>query len=292
MSEQKTNQIASINEQIDKLKEQIREANAQIKKYIEKRDQLHEEVRQAHDEINQIKTERDDLNQKVKVLKEQRDAVRANAQPLMDQITALDEKIAEQKKKLPRVSQRELQAELDAVEWKIQTSTLDLQEEKRLIENVKQLEIQLSGYKKIDTTHKKINELLAQRKVFDGQADAYHKELTELAQKSQDLHARMMEKLNSTKVKRAEANSLHQAFIKLKEANAPIYEKIRELTEQLKGLRASAKEEDKAKRVVAEQAIKEKLGAQAREKLERGEELSWDEFQVMMGSSDEEDSET
>jgi uncharacterized coiled-coil DUF342 family protein len=290
--QQKTSQIAGINEQIDQLREQTRGANAQIKKYIEKRDQLHQEVRQAHEEINQLKTQRDDLNEKVKTLKQQRDAVRANITPITDEVNALDEKITEQKKKLPRISQRELQTELDAIEWKIQTTSLDLKEENRLIENVKQLEIQLSGYKKIDKYHKKINELIAHRKTFDAQADAYHKELTELALKSQELHAIMMEKLNATKIKRKEADSLHQSFIKLKEQNAPMYEKIRELTEQLKSLRASLKEEDKAKRIVAEQAIKEKLGSQAREKLQKGEKLNWDEFQLLMGDNEQDDSET
>ncbi len=63
---------------------------------------------------------------------------------------------------------------------------MDLQEEKRLVEQVKELEIQLSGYKKIDKQHKKIKELLAQRKTFDAQADVFHKELTDLAKKSQE----------------------------------------------------------------------------------------------------------
>ena len=55
------------------------------------------------------------------------------------------------KKKLPRERQQDLQEELEAIEWKIQTTSLDLQEEKGLIENVKQLEILLSSYKKIDS---------------------------------------------------------------------------------------------------------------------------------------------
>lgn len=290
--QQKTSQIASINDQIDQLKEQTREANAQIRKYLEKRDQLHQEVKQAYVEINQLKAERDGLNEKVKVLKQQRDAVRVNVPPIMDEVKVLDEKIAEVKKKLPRVSQHELQKELDAIEWKIQTTSLDLQEEKRLIENVKALEIQLSGYKKIDRYNKKIKELLAHRKTFEEQADAYHKELTQYAQKSQDLHAILMEKLNAAKIKRTEADSLHQSFIKLKNQNEPTYEKIRELTEQQKSLRVSVAQDDKAKRMVVEQAIKEKLGSQAREKLQRGEKLSWDEFQLLMSDSEEDDSET
>jgi len=41
-----------------------------------------------------------------------------------------------------------------------------------------------------------------------------------------------------------------------------------------------------------EQAIKEKIGAEARNKLQKGEKVSWDEFQLMMDDDSKEDSET
>jgi hypothetical protein len=40
-----------------------------------------------------------------------------------------------------------------------------------------------------------------------------------------------------------------------------------------------------------EAAIKEKLEAQARDKLQKGEKLSWNEFQLVMGDDDSEDDE-
>jgi uncharacterized coiled-coil DUF342 family protein len=310
---QNPSQITNINIQIDKLKEQTREANAQIKKFIEKRDQLHEKVRKTREEVNQLKVERDALNQKVKELKAQRDAVRVNISPIMDEVNAINEKIEALKKNLPRISQRELQQELDGIEWKIATTSLDLQEEKRLIEHVKELEIQLSAYKKIDNQHKKIKELIERRKVFDAQADVYHKELTELAKKSQDLHAVMMEKIALIKRDRAEADSLHQSFIKAKEQNNLVYEQIRVLIAQSTGIRVGMREqyqtrrredearrkEDEAKRkleqaerAVKEQAIKEKIGTEAREKLNRGEKVSWDEFALMLGDDEEDEAET
>ena len=97
-----------------------------------------------------MKTERDSINEKVKLLKQQRDEIRAKTTPITEEINAIKEKISELKKKVPRERQQDLQEELDAIEWKIQTTSLDLQEEKGLIENVKQLEILLSSYKKID----------------------------------------------------------------------------------------------------------------------------------------------
>jgi uncharacterized coiled-coil DUF342 family protein len=213
---------------------------------------------------------------------------------------------------VPRESQQDLQQELDAIEWKIQTTSLDLQEEKKLIENVKELEILLSSYKKIDRQNKKITDLIVQRKVIEAEADTFHKELTDLAEKSQDLHSKMIEKVNAVKISRAQADGLHQAYIKTKEENLQIYVKIAELTGQIRGLRASMREEEKVRRIAIQQAIKEekdankeqqivikekqqaikeKLGAEAREKLQKGEKLSWNEFQLVMGDDGEEDSE-
>ncbi len=310
---QNPSQISNINLQIDKLKERTQENNTNIKKFIEKRDELHQKARKTREEVNQLKTERDALNEKVKQLKQQRDAVRVNVDPIMSEVNTIHEKIDALKKNLPRINQRELQKELDAIEWKIATTTLDLKEEKRLVENVKELEIQLRGYKKIDIQHKKIKELIEHRKTFDAQADVYHKELTELAKKSQDLHALMMEKVNSMKKDRAEADSLHQAFIKAKEQNNLIYEQIRQLISQSTGIRTSMREqyqnrrkedevrrkEEEAKRkqeqeerAIKEKAIKEKIGGEAREKLNRGEKVSWDEFAMMLGDDKEDDTET
>ncbi len=310
---QKPSQLTNINQQIDALKKQISEGNANIKKYIEKRDKLHEQNRKAREEINQIKAERDALNEKVKALKAQRDAVRVLTAPIMEEINQINEKIEEVKKKLPRASHRDLQEQHDAIEWKISTTSLDLQEEKRLIEEVKAIEIQLSGYKKIDVLHKKIKGLYEHRKTFDVQADGYHKELTEVAKKSQDLHAVMMEKVNVMKRDKAEADGLHQSFIKTKEQNDAFYQQIRELIAQSTGIRVGLRDqymsrkaeevarrsqeeakrkEEQAQRAVKEQEIKEKIGSQAKEKFNRGEKVDWQELALSLGSSDEDDEET
>lgn len=317
---EKTVQVTNINLQIDTIRKQITEGNAQIKKDIERRNQLHEKVKKTREEINKMKAERDALNDKVKALKQQRDAIRIQVNPLMDEVKVYKDKIEELKKHLPRVSQRTLQEEHKAIEWKISTTSLDLQDEKRLIEQVKAIEIQLKSYKKIDNQNKKIDELYKQKKVFDDQADVFHKELTDLAKKSQDLHTQIMEKATIMRREKTEADSLHQAFIKTKEQNNLLYEQIKLLVNQSIGLRSEMQEqyaarrleyqvrrqqedsrrkemdakrkEEQAQRAIKEHEIKEKIGSEAREKLQRGEKVSWDEYQLMLGDDEEADSET
>ncbi len=305
--EQKINQKEEIIGQIQKLREEANKANVQIKNCIDRRNELNELVKKSRGEIAALKLERDSINEKVSLLKEQRDALRVQSQPLIDEINVLKQRIAELKKTLPRISQRKLQEEHDAIEWKISTTTLDLQEEKRLIEDVKQVEILLSGYKKIESKSRKIKELLSQRKTLQDQADVLHRELTDLATKSQALHSSMIEKINAMKVSKAQADVQHQTYIQTKEeVLTKIYVKIAELTGQLKGIRASiakdAKEEGEVRQQTRnaneqtfkekQQAMKEKIGTEARDKLQKGEKVSWDEFQLMMGDTAEDEEET
>ena len=314
MTKEQTTQKEAIRTELQKLREQANTANAQIKKFIDTRDELNEQVKKNREEINALKTERDCINEKVKTLKLQRDAVRAKSNPFTEEINGLKEKIETLKKRLPRESQRDLQEELDAIEWKISTTSLDLKEEKMLIENVKQLEISLSGYKKIDAQRNKIKDLIAQRKVFDDEADVVHKEVTELAEKSQAIHSSMIEKVNFVKISRSQADAAHQSFLKTKEEVTAIYERITELSMQLRGINEALRDEYAARKAASEQAakqqqqtyterqqeqknkdqaIKEKLGAEARDKLQKGQKLSWNEFQLVMGddASDDDDKE-
>jgi uncharacterized coiled-coil DUF342 family protein len=318
-NEQKTVKIEDINQQIEKLRKQTETASTQITKHIQERNQLNDLVKKTHQEINELKTERDSINEKVKLLKKQRDEIRAKATPIIEQINARKEKIAEYKKKVPRERQQDLQQELEAIEWKIQTTSLDLQEEKRLIENVKELEILLRAYKKIDKQNKKIDDLIVQRRAIEDEADVFHNELTDLAKKSQDLHTKMIEKVNAVKISRAQADGLHQAYVNTKEEIVLMQVKIAELTGQLRGLKTAMYEEEKIRRLAShqayrerqnafkerekaaeeqlhivkekQQAIKEKLGAEAKEKLKKGEKLSWNEFQLALGDDPDEDPE-
>jgi uncharacterized coiled-coil DUF342 family protein len=325
--EQNISQKQEIIQQIQKLREEANNASVQIKNCIDRRNELNEGVQKARIEIDSLKAERDSINERVKLLKSQRDSIRTQSDPINDHIKAARTKIAELKKTLPRESQRQLQEEHDAIEWKISTTSLDLHEEKLLIENVKQLEIMLSGYKKIDSQNNKIKDFLVQRKTLDEQADVFHKELTDLAAKSQEIHSKMVEKVNAMTISRAQADSQHQLYLKTKDEVIPqIYEKIGVLVGQLNNVKAEMAKEAKAAaeirakeakeyrasaelraneraafektnqeqqsaKKVKEQAIKEKLGAEAREKLQKGEKVSWDEFQLMMGEDSKEDSE-
>jgi len=46
------------------------------------------------------------------------------------------------------------------------------------------------------------------------------------------------------------------------------------------------RKQEQAERTVKEQAIKQKIGSEAREKLNRGEKVNWEEFALMLGDNE------
>lgn len=308
MTEQKTIEIAAVNQQIEAinkrigtLKEDLNKTHEDIKKFIEQRDQLNAKAQVLRQEIGDLKKERDQLNVNVKSLKGQRDEVRKQMSPFIEEIKAHSQRIRELKEKRSGGNRQELQKAFEALEFKIATTSMDLQEEKRLIDQVKDIETHLSVYKKMDQHSKKISEIKLELKVFEDKADVFHSALTENAQKSQELHSSMLAKFEEMKRIREEATNLHLMFLMAKEKIKPMHDEIGRCIEQRnklfgvrqgqyaerqKQLEAAKVENEKVKKA-KELEIKEKLGSEVREKLQRGEKLDWNEFQLLAGDETE-----
>jgi uncharacterized coiled-coil DUF342 family protein len=283
-----TSDIATIDRQLDSLDRQAYETHEEIRRLIEKRDNLNDQFKRLRQEIHELKTERDNTNQKVHSLKSQRDETRATIRTIIEEIKAARKKIAEYKKKTPKRTHSDLQKELDDIEWQIQTTSLDLKEEKKLIDNVKQLETQLITYRKIEQQAKRISDLQQGLRALDETGEKLHTELSALAQTSQETHQKMLVKIDQAKKIKQEADALHQAYLQAREKGKPIDEERRRLSEERRKLQQSKQQQDSVARKTAEKALREKLESQAREKLQRGEKLSWDEFQLLTGEDESE----
>jgi uncharacterized coiled-coil DUF342 family protein len=112
-------------------------------------------------------------------------------------------------------------------------------------------------------------------------AKHFHEELTENAQKSQQIHAKMLEKIEDSKKFKTEADSLHKLFLQTREEARPIREEFLEISNQIRTLSMEIQREENDKKKKSEGALREKLEKQAREKLKRGEKLTWEEFQLL-----------
>jgi uncharacterized coiled-coil DUF342 family protein len=273
--------IEELDEKLSLLKGQKGKIENEAGEWAEKRDRRNERFKEIRDEIIELKHERDKANEKVKELKQKRDEARARIKRKIEEIKSIRQEVKAVADKKPSQAFRFLQEQFDNIEWKIQTTSLSLQEEKELVEQVKQIEIQLNVYRKLEQLKHKILDLQTEINALQAEGKSCHDGLTRMAQKSQECHQKMLEKIEESKKVKAEADSLHQTFVQTREKEKPIREEIANVLDQMRQFRGEMREEEAIEKKQSEEAIRSELEQQAREKLKRGEKLTWEEFQLL-----------
>lgn len=286
--DQREKETEQLSKRLAELNAQRKEAADQMIKVADERDGINEKVRTLRAEILEKKDKRDRLNEQVQDYKLQRTALREKIYDKIDEIQTMRQKKELIAKRKPQRSHRSLQDEVDDLDWEIQTTLLTSQEEKELVEQVRQLETELSVHKKHERLLQRIHELQAEIKATDAQGRAVYEALKAAAQRSQEFHKEMIIKIEDSKKLRAEANRLHQLFLEAKEKATSIKAEIIQVSNGLRRIKGEIREEEDQKRKQSEESLREKLQAAAKEKLKRGEKLTWDEFKLLNEDQSEE----
>lgn len=277
-------EIKKIDQNLSIINEKTSSQNEIIRVLVEKRNKLNLKTKDLRQEIIQKKIERDKLNNKVKVLKQKRNVTHLEIREKIETTKKKRKKIESLKEKIPNRSSQDLRKEFDETEWKIQTSILELEEEKELVDRVKNLGTQLSKYKQIDAQKLKIRKLSIEIYKLKQYAEKTHNELTKIANKSQELHTFISAKINEIKITKEEADQLHKSYLKIKEQYILLRNKSRELIQKKRTLLNSIKENDEKNRKESEDNLKKKIKMEAQSKIKNKEKLSWVEFKLLTES--------
>jgi len=277
----KTQKIEELQEKLSVLKEQRDRLNIEARRWAEKRNKLNEQVKDLRSEICELRSERDELNTKVRELKQLREKTKNEIHETIEEIKNLNQQIKALAKKKPSRSLQTLQKKLDEIEWEIQTTSLNLREEKELVDQVGKLETQVNIHKKLEMTHQKTLELQTEIKAMEAKNKSYHQKLTEKAQKSQEIHNKMLEKINEVKELKMEADNMHQSFLTTRQKTKPTQEGITTILNQIKLLREEIRKAEEKEKKKSEEALKRKIRKEAKEKLKQGEKITWEEFKIL-----------
>lgn len=273
--------IDEMNQKLSALKEQKDRLGSEALECVEKRNRLNEQFRDLRAEISKLRAERDEANEKVKWLKQRRTELKAKIYEKVEESKRLNREVKVLAEKEPRRNYQALQKEFEELEWEIQTTALSVQEEKELVERVKQVELQLSVYRKRERLDQEVSKLRSEIKALDAEGKQCHQTLTTIAPKSQETHQKMLAKIEESKKIKAKADDLHKAFLQARERLKPIQEEIDKVFREIKQVKGEIREEEEKQKKHSEEALRDKLEQQAREKLKRGEKLTWEEFQLL-----------
>lgn len=278
---QKIKEIEVLTQKVLELKEQRDKIDAEAGRHAEKRDKLNDQTKGLRAEMTELRSERDKLNEEVKNLKLLRNELKERIREKTEEIKKLKEQSEELIERRPSRSHQSLQKEIETIDWRIQTTPLSLQEERELVEQVKHLENQLNVHRKLEKMNQKIRERQAEIKATKVKEEQFHGKLTETARRSQQIHQEMLGKLEESQNLKAEADGQHQLFLQARESARPIQKGIVELSDRLRQSKLQKRAEEELEKKTSEEALRKKFGREAREKLNRGEKLTWEEFRLL-----------
>lgn len=278
---QKDQMIDKLQQRLSELKEQNDALDHDSDQWAGKRDKANDQVHNLRAEVQKLRFERDAMNEQVRRMKQQRSDTAVKIHEAIESLRKLGEENGRIAKNRPSKSHEALQKELDDIEWQIQTTSYTLQEDKELVEKVKQLETQLNVHKKLEKSSHKSLELRKKVRGLKAENQVHHEKIMQLAEKSQQIHQQMMGKIEEAKKMKKEADDLHKQFLDARQKTKPIRDEMANVHAQILHLRKEVQEQQQQKKKDNENALKQTLEELAKEKLRRGEKLSWDEFKLL-----------
>jgi len=278
--------MAELDQQLAQTKQERDQLNQEAKKWAEKRNEYHGQIKQLQSEVKSLKEKRDEINLQVQILKAAREKAKAQRQEKHEQIVKLREKMRPLAERKPTNRLQDLEKRIKDIDWKIQTSSLPLQEEKELVEQVKLLETQRIAHKQLLNLKDKLIEVQTEAKAFGTQAKLKHDELSQLASQSQEFHNHLVETSGKIKTLRQSADQAHQKYLELRQKADKSHEKCVETQKQSKSLKEEMESREKRQYAEKGQALKDQATAKAREKMKHGEKLTWDEFKLLTGDEE------
>ena len=273
--------IEDLYTKLAELKKEKRELKEKAAEWKEKREHLREEIRKIKEEITTLKKKRNELNEKVKNLKELRNDSRSLRKEKINEIVKLKQKLKVIIKNKPKKSMKKIKEEIESLEWKLQTTPLTAEEEKPLIEKLKKLNIELKIHEQIKELKENLVELQAEVKALEAKAQKYHEEMTIIAEKSQEFHERITGLVNKIKELKKEADNAHKEFLRFKVEIKDKSGKQAKIFDEIKALKAKLHEIEREETVKLEKEALKSVEERAKEKLKRGEKLTWEEFKVL-----------
>jgi phosphoserine phosphatase len=266
------------------LKELRDNMNDEVRKSAEKRDKLNERARELKNKAMDQRAKRDELNSQIQELKKFREGSKTDFSGLREQSDRIKEELQALQKQMTG-KERRAKSMFKKLEWKLQTDPTNLQDEARIIRQLKGLDGQIKNVEQIDKLRAQLMEINAKVRSEKIKSNDVYSQIRDLAQASQENHIGMLESLKELDAVKSEADSAHQTFLDSKKKADESHHgyinfiiEIKELERQIHQNEKNLKM-DQVQRVLQAREVTAK---EASEKLKKGDKLTFDEFKLLV----------
>jgi len=259
------------------------ELNAAASKSARERNTLNNQTREFVEEAQKNKDLRDKSNQDVLDLKAQRNDFNDKANVLFEEI----ESFKKEHGTLKNRGVKELQKQIEFMEYRQQTEVFTTDKERELIEKIKQMMAQVREQEAELEQNKEIRTKITGARDFRKLASDLHAKVTEFAELAQKHHDLMVDSYRKADKSREAADAAHKSFVEAQESADSEHKffiacqkELRDYDKVISGLRKKTKKvkvtkEQKAVRKEAESLFKN---------FRAGEKLTTDDILLLQRS--------
>ena len=167
------------------------------------------------DEAGKCREERDSLNQKVRETKELRDEWNQKVTALKEQLAPYRNEKSDEKNEVPV---KQLKKQLQDLEYTQMTKPLGKDKENEIIKQISILAKQIEEREKIYEQNDEVKNLVQQLRDAKAEAEVYHHQVSEYAEKAQAAHDKMIGFYEQADRLRKEADAAQAKFVECKQA--------------------------------------------------------------------------
>ncbi|MFX1510874.1 MAG: coiled-coil protein [Promethearchaeota archaeon] len=264
----------------------IQETRNTAWEWRDRRDALRGETPVIHEEMSTRRERRDELNAEVQRQKILRDEANEQARLLQEQLQELRTQHGQHRDYVPL---EELQRQFRELEWKQQTTSLSVDEERALLDEMDRLSNAMETAPKRDSMpmnqSEEMEQLWQQIQETREKAQEHHEKMIALVEEAQQTHQSIMHLSQGIGPARSEIDEAHQMYVQCLQEADEMRDRVEVLRNEERDLKAqldSIRKDRKAAREVREKAALERLAEQAKTKQQAGQKLSLEELRALM----------
>ncbi|MEN3035080.1 MAG: hypothetical protein ABC537_02140 [Candidatus Methanosuratincola sp.] len=282
--ENRTVEVGPTTRQLQSIQQQIEDYYQRLNALRDKKNALLTKLSELQDLALNAKSERDEKNRIISEKKRIREQLHKEKAEISEKIKTLIEKKRALLESAPG-SEASLVKRYKELTWKYQTTSLTIEEDRKLVQEITEIEKKLVHFKKVKDVDQEISSLRAKFNELKDKANAVHQEVLTLAEESKKSHDKLMaaheegaktiDELNSV---RAEMNTIWET---IKESKIKLSD-ARTKYEIAKTVQLQRKAQELAERAKLLLSKRNELVARANEKLKKGERLTFEEYAALL----------
>lgn len=276
--------LGELSRQIKLIRERVENHYNRLNELRNKKSEIINKLKSSREMALNHKKMRDEKNKLISEKKLLRDRFNKDKNELFQKIKDLISKKRELLSTV-RESEADLLRQLKEIDWKYQTTSLPLEEERRLLQKRSELEKKLMVFRRAKEMDQEINALKSSCDGLRDKADAIHKEILSLAEESKVHHESMIRSLEDCKSLSYQLEQIKAEMASIKGAIDSLKKELFDLESKYKEARESAMRQkieslaEQTRRIINKRS---ELAERASEKIKNGERLTFEEFAAML----------